>query len=78
MLAEAKGVTAARLALAKVLAHGDDVVPVPGTRRLPFVEENVAAVAMRLTETELATLTCAVTPDAVVGTRYVDMSPVNR
>ena len=77
-LAEAKGVTPAQLALAWVLAQGDDIVPIPGTKRVSFLEENVAAIGVRLTEKDLAALRSAVPPSAVVGDRYVDMSPVNR
>ncbi|RYV51617.1 aldo/keto reductase [Pengzhenrongella frigida] len=77
-LAEAKGITPGQLALAWVLAQGDDVVPIPGTRRVPFLEENVAAVGVHLTPADLAALAAAVPPHAVVGDRYVDMSAVNR
>lgn len=77
-LAETKAITAGQLAIAWVLAQGNDVVPIPGTRRVPFLEENVAAVDVRLTEADLVALAAAVPPTAVAGDRYVDMSPINR
>jgi len=77
-LAEAKGITAGQLALAWVLAQGADVVPIPGTKRITFLEENAAAAAVQLTSADLARLDAAVPPGAVVGDRYADMSPVNR
>ncbi len=76
-LAEAKGVTAAQLALAWVLAQGDDVVPIPGTRRVRYLEENVGAAGVDLTSDDVAALAAAVPADAVVGDRYPDMSGVN-
>jgi len=77
-LAEAKGITAGQLALAWVLAQGEDVVPIPGTKRVTYLEENVAASAVHLTAEDLAALDAAIPPSAVVGDRYADMSPVNR
>jgi len=74
-VAEAKGVTPAQVALAWVLSRGDDVVPIPGTKRRTYLEDNAAAVDVRLTEDELADL------DAIgeaAGDRYADMSSVNR
>jgi aryl-alcohol dehydrogenase-like predicted oxidoreductase len=76
-LAGAKGVTPAQLALAWVLAQGDDVVPIPGTKRVRYLEENVAAAGIRLTEADLADLAEAVPADAVVGERYPDMSTID-
>ena len=77
-LAADRGVTAAQLALAWVLAQGDDVVPIPGTRRVRYLEQNVAAADVRLTADDLAALADAVPPQAVVGDRYPDMSSIGR
>jgi aryl-alcohol dehydrogenase-like predicted oxidoreductase len=75
-IADAAGITAAQLALAWVLAQGDDVVPIPGTKRLKYLEENAAAADITLTAGQLAALARAVPADAVVGTRYPDMSEI--
>ncbi|KRF18849.1 aldo/keto reductase [Nocardioides sp. Soil797] len=72
------GVTPGQLALAWVLAQGDDVVPIPGTKRIPYLEENVGAAAIMLSDADLAALSAAIPRDAVVGDRYGDMSSVNR
>jgi aryl-alcohol dehydrogenase-like predicted oxidoreductase len=74
-VAEAKGVEPAQVALAWVLSRGDDVVPIPGTKRRTYLEQNAAAVDVELTADELAEL------DAIgdaAGDRYADMSSVNR
>ncbi|HEY5786950.1 MAG TPA: aldo/keto reductase [Microlunatus sp.] len=76
-LAAAKGVTAGQLALAWVLAQGVDVVPIPGTKRVRYLEENVGAAAVRLSEEDLAALTAAVPIEAVQGERYPDMSSID-
>lgn len=76
-LAAAKGVTAGQLALAWVLAQGDDVVPIPGTKRVKYLEENVAAVSVELTADDLAALERAVPRGAVAGARYSDMSSID-
>ena len=65
-----KGVTAAQLALAWVLGQGDDVVPIPGTRRLRYLEDNIAATNIALSAEELEQLSGLVPPEAVAGTRY--------
>ncbi|MEV4579595.1 aldo/keto reductase [Nonomuraea jabiensis] len=75
-IADAAGITAAQLALAWVLAQGDDVVPIPGTKRLRYLEENAAAADITLTADRLAALARAVPADAVAGTRYPDMSEI--
>jgi aryl-alcohol dehydrogenase-like predicted oxidoreductase len=75
-LAAERGVTPAQLALAWVLAQGDDVVPIPGTRRVSRLEENVGAAEVTLTADDLAALTDAVPAGAAVGERYADMSAV--
>ncbi|QRP45216.1 aldo/keto reductase [Amycolatopsis sp. FDAARGOS 1241] len=71
-LAEAKGVTTGQLALAWVQARGDDVVPIPGTKRRTYLEENVGAVAVELSEEDLAAIETAVPLDGVAGARYSD------
>jgi len=77
-LAEAKGVTAGQLALAWVLAQGDDVAPIPGTKRVRYLEENVASAAIALSNEDLAALAAAIPRTAVVGERYPDMSSIDR
>ncbi|MDY7527956.1 MULTISPECIES: aldo/keto reductase [unclassified Cryobacterium] len=67
--------TPAQVALAWLLAQGDDIAPIPGTKRVARVEENVAAGDLILTEAQLATLGAL---DAPAGDRYADMSGVNR
>ncbi|WP_430645526.1 aldo/keto reductase [Agromyces sp. GXS1127] len=70
-LAHDNGVTAAQLALAWLLAQGDDIVPIPGTRRVDRLEENISAAALSLTATELD-LIDEIIPDGAVGARYTD------
>ena len=65
------------LALAWVLAQGDDVVPIPGTKRVKYLEENVAAADVVLSEKDLARLDEAVPRGAVAGARYGDMSHID-
>ncbi|SEE20934.1 aldo/keto reductase [Streptomyces sp. TLI_105] len=69
-LAEAKGVTTGQLALAWVQHRGDDVVPIPGTRRQRYLEENLAALAIELSADDLAAIEAAAPPERVAGTRY--------
>jgi aryl-alcohol dehydrogenase-like predicted oxidoreductase len=69
-LAAARGLTAAQLALAWVLARGEDIVPIPGTRRVSYLEENIAAADIRLSAADLAALDDAAPPGAAVGERY--------
>jgi aryl-alcohol dehydrogenase-like predicted oxidoreductase len=69
-LAAAKGVTAAQLALAWVLSQGNDIVPIPGTKRVKYLEQNVTAVDMTLTPADRAALEAAFPRDAVAGERY--------
>ena len=76
-LAAAKGCTPGQLALAWVLAQGDDVVPIPGTKRVAYLEENVAAADVTLTGEDLAALDAAVPRAAVAGDRYGDMSHID-
>jgi len=77
-IAAEKGVTSSQLALAWVLAQGDDVVPIPGTKRRAYVEENAAADDVRLTDEERHRIDEAVPAGAAAGDRYSDMSPVRR
>jgi aryl-alcohol dehydrogenase-like predicted oxidoreductase len=72
-----RGVTAAQLALAWVLAQGEDVVPIPGTKRVRTLEENVAAAKVALSAGEAAALAALVPPDAVAGERYGEASMRN-
>lgn len=76
-LAREKGVTPAQLAIAWVLAQGDDVVPIPGSRRVEHLEENAAAVDIVLSEDDLAQIATAAPVGAAVGDRYPDMTRVN-
>jgi aryl-alcohol dehydrogenase-like predicted oxidoreductase len=77
-LAAAKGVTPAQYALAWVLAQGDDIVPIPGTKRRTYLEENAAAGDIVLTAEELSLIDAEFPHDAAAGDRYADMSSVNR
>jgi aryl-alcohol dehydrogenase-like predicted oxidoreductase len=69
-LAEEKGATAGQVALAWLLHKGSDIVPIPGTKRRRYLEENVAAADLALTAAEIAALDAALPPDAVAGPRY--------
>ena len=60
-----------------MLSRGDDVAPIPGTKRVTYLEENVGAAEVTLEAADLAALETAVPRDAVVGDRYADMSSVN-
>ena len=79
-LARAKGCTPAQLALAWVLAQGEDVVPIPGTKRRVYLEENLGALRVTLTPDDLKTIEESVRPDSVAGERYAAeaMKAVNR
>ena len=77
-LADEKGVTAAQLALAWLHSRGDDVVPIPGTKRRGYLEENAGALEVELTDDELRRLDDAFPPGAAAGDRDPDMSTVNR
>jgi aryl-alcohol dehydrogenase-like predicted oxidoreductase len=71
-LAAEKGATPGQLALAWVLSRGEDVVPIPGTKRRRYLEENVGAVAVELTDDDLARLEQIAPPGVAAGGRYVD------
>ncbi|MDT7543896.1 MAG: hypothetical protein QOE99_6 [Actinomycetota bacterium] len=77
-LAAAKGVTASQVALAWLLAKGDDVVPIPGTKRVRYLEENAGADDVQLTAEDLRSLEEAFPVGAAAGDRYPDMRTVNR
>ncbi|MBS2939128.1 aldo/keto reductase [Nocardioides sp. J2M5] len=76
-IAADKGCTPGQLALAWVLAQGEDVAPIPGTKRVRYLEENVAAADVELTADDLASLEQAVPRGAVAGERYGDMSSID-
>lgn len=75
-IADDKGVTASQLALAWVLSRGDDIVPIPGTKRRSYLEENVAAVEVELTPAEIDDIESVFPKGAIAGERYADMSSV--
>ena len=75
-IAATKGCTASQLALAWVAAQGEDIVSIPGTKRRSYLEQNVAAAAVEVTEADLTRLAESVPVDAVSGDRYPDMSTV--
>jgi aryl-alcohol dehydrogenase-like predicted oxidoreductase len=75
MVAREVGATPAQVALAWLLAPGDDIVPIPGTKHVLRVEENAAATGVTLTVEQVARLGAIQAP---VGDRYADMSRVNR
>ena len=79
-IAERRRVTAGQLALAWVLAQGEDVVPIPGTKRRKYLEENAAAAEIKLTPAEVAELEAAVPQNEVAGDRYasVNMRAIDR
>jgi aryl-alcohol dehydrogenase-like predicted oxidoreductase len=74
-MAEDKGVTAAQLALAWVLAKGPDVVPIPGTKRRRYLEDNVAAADIELTDADIARLEEIAPPGVAAGGRYRNQPP---
>jgi len=76
-IANEKGITPSQLALAWVLAQGDDIVPIPGTKRRKYLEENIAAADVRLSKTDLARIEEAAPKGFAAGGRYHDMSSVN-
>jgi aryl-alcohol dehydrogenase-like predicted oxidoreductase len=77
-IAGEKGVTPAQLALAWVLTRGDDVVPIPGTKHVRYLEENLGAIDVKLEPGDLARIEEAFPKGAASGDRYADMSSVNR
>jgi len=77
-LAAGKGITPSQLALAWLLAQGEDIVPIPGTKRRTYLEENTDALSIRLSAQDLARIEEAAPKGAAAGERYPDMSSVNR
>ena len=79
-IAASKSCTAAQLALAWVLAQGDDIVPIPGTKRRRYLEDNIGALEVRLTPEDLAQIDRILPPGRVAGTRYPEsgMQVLNR
>lgn len=71
-LAADKGCSPAQLALAWLLAQGDDVLAIPGTRQRSRLDENLGALDVRLSAAELAAIDAVFPPDAAVGNRYAD------
>ena len=69
-IAARKGITAGQLALAWVLAQGDDIVPIPGTKRRKYLEENIAAGAVTISDVEMAEIAEALPKGAAAGDRY--------
>ncbi|MFN2441473.1 MAG: aldo/keto reductase, partial [Thermoanaerobaculia bacterium] len=77
-LARRKRVTPSQLALAWVLRQGEDIVPIPGTKHVRYLEENVHALEIELTDEELREIDTIAPKGIAVGERYPDMSSVNR
>lgn len=75
LVATEVGATPGQVALAWLLAQGDDIAPIPGTKRVTYLEENVAAASLVLTRDQLVALADI---GEAVGDRYADMSPLNR
>ena len=69
-IAREKGVTPAQLALAWLLAQGEDILPIPGTKRRSYLEENVEALSINLTKNDLERISEAMPPGAAAGSRY--------
>ena len=79
-LAASKGATPSQLAIAWVLAQGDDIVPIPGTKRVEFLEDNVGALGVTLTQTDLERIDAVFPRGVAAGERYLEggMATVNR
>ncbi len=77
-IAKEKGVTPSQLALAWLLAQGDDIVPIPGTKHVRFLEENVRATEIELTKRDMERIEEVAPAGVAAGDRYPDMSTVNR
>jgi aryl-alcohol dehydrogenase-like predicted oxidoreductase len=76
-IAAEKGVSPGQLALAWVLAQGEDIVPIPGTKHVEYLEQNVAAAEVALGDEDLRRIDEVAPKGAAVGDRYADMSPVD-
>jgi aryl-alcohol dehydrogenase-like predicted oxidoreductase len=79
-MADEKGCTTAQLALAWVLAQGEDIVPIPGTKHVKYLDQNIDALKVRLSDEELERLDSILPPGAAAGERYHarGMESVNR
>ncbi|SER36844.1 Predicted oxidoreductase [Faunimonas pinastri] len=75
-LADARGATSGQLALAWLLHQGEDIIPIPGTKRIAYLEENAAAADIRLTQDEVAAIDRAVPETAVAGARYAETQQI--
>jgi aryl-alcohol dehydrogenase-like predicted oxidoreductase len=73
-IARSKGIAPSQIALAWVLAKGDDIVPIPGTTRRAHLQENVATLEVELSASEIASLEEVMPPDIAAGTRYSEAS----
>ena len=77
-IARERGAAPSQIALAWLLAQGEDIVPIPGTKQRKYLEENIAALNVRLSESDLQHIDSAFPKGIAAGTRYPDMSTVNR
>jgi aryl-alcohol dehydrogenase-like predicted oxidoreductase len=77
-IADEKGCTPGQLVLAWVLAQGDDIVPIPGTKHVEYLKENIGAIDIKLNSEDLRRLDEVMPKGAAAGERYADMSTVNR
>lgn len=77
-MAQAKGCTPAQLALAWVLAQGDDIVPIPGTKRRTYLDDNLGALDVTLSEADLRRIDEVLPPGAASGERYPSMATIDR
>jgi aryl-alcohol dehydrogenase-like predicted oxidoreductase len=77
-IAKEKGCTASQLALAWVLAQGADIVPIPGTKRMHYLDENLAAAGITLTDDDLSRIDEVAPKGGTAGDRYPNMSSINR
>jgi aryl-alcohol dehydrogenase-like predicted oxidoreductase len=69
-MAEQKGCTTAQLALAWVLAQGDDIVPIPGTKHVKYLDQNIGALDVEISDDEIRKLDQILPPGAAAGERY--------
>ncbi len=77
-IAREKSITPSQLALAWVLHRGEDIVPIPGTKHVKYLEENVKALEVRLSEEDMRRIDEVAPKGIAAGERYPDMSTVNR
>ena len=76
-VARRRGVTAAQVALAWVSQRGEDIVPIPGTKRVSYLEENVASIELKLDAGDVAALEAAAPVGATAGERYANMASID-